>query len=165
MLKSIQSVAYLVGYLAALNYFTDRYDSFAEAAGVTEDLNEKIDWDVYLKAIDLMKIDYIKNVDPKTWPAYRNIYLRVAHHFDNSVYSDPSRECIERNLERFYLTDFLKDHAKEIQCTNSQLKKDIETAQFKLIERDIYEYMIESSENKTRERIHDIFGEDVYISN
>ena len=78
MLKKHPSVAYLVGYLAALNYFTDRYDSFAEAAGVTEDLNEKIDWDVYLKAIDLMKIDYIKNVDPKTWPAYRNIYLSGA---------------------------------------------------------------------------------------
>lgn len=165
ILKSIQSVAYLVGYLAALNYFTDRYDSFARAAGVTADLNEKIDWDIYLKAIDFMKTDYIKNVDPKTWPAYRNIYLRVAHHFDDSVYADPANECIERNLEKFYLADFIKDYGKEKQYTNSQLKKDIDTAQFNLIDLDTYEFMIESSERKTKERMLDIFGEDVYISN
>lgn len=164
LLKSMQSVAYLVGYLAALNYFTDRYDSFHEAANTTEHINEEIDWSIYLKALEIFKKDYIKSVDPKTWPSYRNIYLRVAHHYSNNVYQDEKTEALERNLEDFYLRDYLKDHAKEVQVTNAQLKKDIDNENFIHINRENYEYMIEASIDKTRTKINELFGPDSYIT-
>lgn len=164
LLKSMQSVAYLVGYLAALNYFTDRHDSFHEAANTTEQINEEIDWSIYLKALEIFKKDYIKSVDPKTWPSYRNIYLRVAHHYSKNVYQDEKTEALERNLEDFYLRDFLKDHAKEVQVTNAQLKKDIDNKNFIHIKRDDYEYMIEASIDKTRTQINELFGPDSYIT-
>jgi len=163
LLKSMQSVAYLVGYLASLNYFTDRYDSFHEAANETERINEEIDLSIYLKALESLKKDYIKSVDPKTWPSYRNIYLRVAHHFSTNVYQNEETEALERNLEAFYLKDFLKDYAKEKQVTNVQLKKDIDTESFTLIELDTYENMIEASVHKTRTKIDEIFGSGSYI--
>lgn len=86
LLAQIQSVAYIQGYISAVNTLsnsTNDFNSYEEVLNYLAEKNKQIDWSKLAKLQLELSESYLKNIDPKSWPSYRNVFLRaLAEHYD-----------------------------------------------------------------------------------
>lgn len=75
--KTVTSTAHLVGYMMSFDYyFSCSNRTLEEASRSFVEIMNKIDWIQFSLLLVRMKGFYLKELKPKTWPRFRNIYLR-----------------------------------------------------------------------------------------
>ena len=86
LLKQIQSVAYIQGYISSVNAIVQDHENYSDALSHLSEINKKINW-IELATLQLALMDtYVSKVDPKSWPSFRNIYLRFVAEHDDTIY-------------------------------------------------------------------------------
>ena len=100
LLSQIQSVAYIQGYISAVNTIsnsTNNFNSYSEVLNHLAEKNDLIDWNKLAKLQLELSESYLKNIDPKSWPSYRNVYLRGLAEHDSEIY-DVEKHYLEARV-------------------------------------------------------------------
>ena len=79
VLQSTRSVAFFVGYVTVPDlYASIRGISFEQSVTELEQKLDGFEWDSLYKVMDSLKnSELFRNIDPKSWPLYRNLILRL----------------------------------------------------------------------------------------
>jgi len=105
--KAVRSKAFQIGLFMALRMYKSIFD-FEEYRECYEEFIENVDnigHEAWVHILNDMRSEIIGTADPKKWPAYRNIFLRVAtkdseepfYNQDNFQYS-PEAHIVKNNV-------------------------------------------------------------------
>lgn len=109
--KLVKTVAFFVGFIMAYDFYVFRYGVSRQEIDVDEvretykELIADIDWVDFSKFVLRLKTNsnYLSTIDPKHWPAYRNVILRYIYEIQKSkggktVYETFARDSLERSI-------------------------------------------------------------------
>lgn len=140
--KSFRSFAFQVGLIMALDFHYRQNDKFETFSDSSIDFIEKLnnftpkEW-VYV--LTTVRSVYIGGVDPKVWPTYLNLIIRLIQNDDEYYYQDEKKMFSPdaKILERFFIRR-CKEFAK------NEHRRNLKDIYYNEIEEKISEFISES---------------------
>lgn len=111
-LSTFTSTAHLVGFIMAFDFiFKQSQMSFSDATLKWQDILSQINWNDFITFLHRCRTSYLKNIDPKSWPRFRNIYIRFIHEIF-PIYSAEDVH-LEKYIEKEHHENSLRERLKQ----------------------------------------------------
>lgn len=148
VLQSTRSVAFFVGYVTVPDLYASLQGiSFDKSVTELEQKLDGFDWDnLYRVMCSLKQSELFRNIDPKSWPLYRNLILRLIPDITGDVRHD---ELIEHQVYTKEMERSGKAYAKDKKCNWSDFNDAWKSGNdHDLIDADVYARIVESNKDK-----------------
>lgn len=139
MYNSIETKAFQCGLIKALQFFYLNIDHssdslFSSTKKILERLNkfDLVDWGHVLIRIKPLLVGH---ADPKQWPSYRNLFIRLCLENDDEVPSNYSFICPEAEAFKVRLYEFLKNYSLD------ELDKPVKEVRYTEVEDKVFDWI------------------------